>query len=180
MSSLLILLKFYILLLIKIKKNIISIIQSAPSLRSTPPPPSFQFFFATSIPTLFKHQQQSYPQLIARSISCSSSSAGQDWMSTFSVRFTLQWPPCPCGRSRLQRWYDVPWRPHPRACVMDYIPGRSYLLPRENHSRKKTIWEEMRLGWSALRDVFPLFGVPVYHQSPFWREQKTHPRKAFC
>ena len=47
MSSLLILLKFYILLLIKIKENIISIIQSAPSLRSTPPP-SFQFFFATS------------------------------------------------------------------------------------------------------------------------------------
>ena len=34
MSSLLILLKFYILLLIKIKENIISIIQSAPSLRA--------------------------------------------------------------------------------------------------------------------------------------------------
>jgi hypothetical protein len=30
---------------------------------------------------------------------------------------------------------------------MDYIPGRSYLLPRENHSKKKQL--EKRRGWGG-------------------------------
>ena len=178
MPSLLILLKFYILLLIKIKENIISIIRSAPSLRFPPPPPHFNFSLPHQIPTLFKHQQQSYPQLIARSISCSSSSAGQDWMSTFSIQFTLQWPPCPCGCSRLQRWYDVPWRPHPRACVMDYIPGRSFLLPRENHSKKNYLRRDAA-GVERVEGCFPIVWSTRLSPKSVLAGTKNSPSKGF-